>query len=396
MIITLLVFLLILSILVLIHEAGHYFVAKKFGIKVEEFGFGFPLTPPLWQKKKGETLYSFYPVLIGGFVKLYGEDEAGAGRVEVKSEKLKVKNDKDEDRAFYARPLSQRLAVIVAGVVMNILLAVVVYYLYLGIANFKQDLPLIGDPPPVIGANEKIATQIAILDVAKNSPAQKAGITPFSFIVSLNGMAVSDSDTLAKIIKANAGKPISISWKDQKNTLHTASVTPRVHPPKNEGALGIAFSPSRTMTLSYDTPSQKVLSGFSHPTNLMIYNYTALGYLVGVSVKEKNVAPVSQGVSGPIGIGVIVGQVLQIPDLQQRLLTLLNLVGLLSMSLAVVNILPIPGLDGGRFFFIAVEAIIGKKLDPKVEGYIHAAGMVFLLALLFLVSLKDLSQFILK
>src|SRR6266550_636218 len=108
MLITIVVFLLILSGLVLIHEAGHYFVAKKFGIKVEEFGFGFPLTPALWQKKKGETIYSFYPVLIGGFVKLYGEDEAGGGKISVSKEKVshpaEATQDKDEHRAFYARP----------------------------------------------------------------------------------------------------------------------------------------------------------------------------------------------------------------------------------------------------------------------------------------------------
>src|SRR5271169_4061890 len=99
MLVTIIVFLLILSVLVLIHEAGHYFVAKKYGIKVEEFGFGFPLTPALWQKKKGETIYSFYPVLIGGFVKLYGEDEAGSGRISVK-EQTKAEKE-DEKRAFY-------------------------------------------------------------------------------------------------------------------------------------------------------------------------------------------------------------------------------------------------------------------------------------------------------
>src|SRR5882762_8201588 len=109
MLLTIIVFLLILTVLVLIHEAGHYFMAKKFGIKVEEFGFGFPLTPPLWQKKKGETVYSFYPVLIGGFVKLYGEDEAGGGKVTVSAEKSSAGHKSDEKRAFFAKPLWQRI-----------------------------------------------------------------------------------------------------------------------------------------------------------------------------------------------------------------------------------------------------------------------------------------------
>src|SRR5215469_17398490 len=108
MVLTIIVFLLILSVLVLIHEAGHYFVAKKFGIKVEEFGFGFPLTPALWQLQKGETIYSFYPVLIGGFVKLYGEDEAGSGKVSGKDQKV---SKEDEKHAFYSRSLKERIAV---------------------------------------------------------------------------------------------------------------------------------------------------------------------------------------------------------------------------------------------------------------------------------------------
>src|SRR5215213_8888688 len=128
MFVTALVFLLILSILVLIHEAGHYFAAKRLGIKVEEFGFGLPLTKSLFSIKRGETVYSFYPALIGGFVKLYGEDEAGAGRIELPKSELPTK---DKHRAFYARSIGQRTLVIVAGVVMNALLAVVLYYSFL-------------------------------------------------------------------------------------------------------------------------------------------------------------------------------------------------------------------------------------------------------------------------
>lgn len=391
MIVTLLVFLLILSVLVLIHEAGHYFVAKKFGIKVEEFGFGFPLTPPLWQIKRGETLYSFYPVLIGGFVKLYGEDEAGAGRIETKE----VKKDEDEDRAFYARPLGQRVAVIVAGVVMNVLLAVFVYYIFLGISGFKQEIGLIGNPH-FFGNNATVKSQVIVSEIEKNSPAAQAGITPFSTVDSINGKKYTEVEAFAAAIKENTGKQMQITWKDEKNKVHTAMVTPRVKHAKNQGALGVGFYPNRTVTLSYDTPTQKLFSGFVHPANLLVYNFDALGYLISISVKEKTVAPVSQGVSGPVGIGYYVGTIIQLPDVQQRLLQLLNLVGLLSISLAFFNILPIPGLDGGRLFFIILEAVTKRKLDPKVEGYIHAVGMVVLLALLLLVTLKDIHQFFIK
>lgn len=397
MLLTIIVFLLILTVLVLIHEAGHYFVAKKFGIKVEEFGFGFPLTPALWQKQKGETVYSFYPVLIGGFVKLYGEDEAGGGKVSLptKNDELKTKNKDHEHRAFYSRSLGQRITVVVAGVVMNALLAVAIYYVFLAMGNFQAQLPLIGTFH-FFGVDQKVTTQVVISEVEKNSPADKAGITPFSTIESLNGQPTGQINAFAQTIKNSAGKPIVISWQDEKTEKnHTATVIPRLHPPKNQGALGIAFYPEKTVNLAYATPLQKLFSGFVHPANLMAYNFYALGYLIHISVQERNITPVSEGVSGPVGIGYVVGSIIQIPNVSERISQLLNLIGLLSISLAFFNVLPIPGLDGGRLFFLLIEAVTHKKVDPKIEGYIHAVGMAFLLLLLFLVTVKDINQFIL-
>ncbi|HSX09607.1 MAG TPA: M50 family metallopeptidase [Candidatus Saccharimonadales bacterium] len=392
MLLTIIVFLLILTVLVLIHEAGHYFVAKKFGIKVEEFGFGFPLTPALWQKKKGETIYSFYPVLIGGFVKLYGEDDAGGGKLSSKEQAVKKE---DEHRAFYSRSLAQRISVVVAGVIMNTILAVVIYYVFLFMGNFHTQLPLIGTHR-FFGVDQSVTTQVVISEVEKNSPADKAGLTPFSTIQSVNGKPIPELNTFAKVVKENAGLPITIVWQDEKTQKnHTAIVIPRLHPPKNQGALGVAFYPVKTVNLSYDTPMQKLFSGFVHPANLMAYNFDALGYLIHVSVQEKNFAPVSEGVSGPVGIGYVVGSIIQIPNANERIMQLLNLIGLLSISLAFFNVLPIPGLDGGRLLFLVIEAISHKKVNPKVEGYIHAVGMAFLLVLLLLVTVKDINQFFL-
>jgi regulator of sigma E protease len=391
MIITALVFLLILSVLVLIHEAGHYFVAKKLGIKVEEFGFGFPLTPPLWQKKYGETLYSFYPVLIGGFVKLYGEDEAGAGRIAAPKEHKKDK-DPDANRAFFSRSLGQRTAVVIAGVVMNALLAALIYYIFLGMSNFKTELPLIGQHQ-FFGSNQTVQTQVVVSEVSKDSPAEQAGIKPFSRVTAINGKEITEIDIFAKTIKENAGKPITVTWKmDQTGETGIATVTPRQNPPKGQGALGVAFFPVQTVTLAYETPAQKAFSGFVHPANLMAYNFNVLGQLIGVSVREKTAEPISQGVSGPVGIYSVVGQIVDMPDVKERLLQLLNLAGLLSISLAFFNVLPIPGLDGGRLFFIIIEAVIGKKVNPKVEGYFHAIGMILLIGLLLLVTIKDVTQ----
>jgi regulator of sigma E protease len=387
--VTAIVFLLILSVLVLIHEAGHFFVAKKLGIKVEEFGFGLPLTKALFSVKKGETRYSFYPALIGGFVKLYGEDEAGAGRIKIKDERLKIK---DEKRAFYSRPAWQRLSVIVAGVVMNAVLAVAVYYAFLGISNFKTELPLLSDHK-FFAVNQSARSEIVISEVIKDSPADRAGVKPMSRVLSVNGQENFDSDFFVKYIKEQEGKEVSLKLVEiESGAEKKVRITPRVDPPEGEGALGVSFFPVRTAILSYDSASQKLFSGFTHPANLMSYNFAILGDLIKVSVEKKTAEPISQGVSGPVGIFSVVGDVIRIPDMRERVLQILNLTGLLSISLAFFNILPIPGLDGGRLFFIIIETVTRRRLNPKFEATANAIGIAVLIGLIIIVTFKDLSQ----
>jgi regulator of sigma E protease len=390
-IITLLVFLIILSILVLIHELGHYLVARKLNIKVEEFGFGFP--PRAWGKKIGETIYSINWLPIGGFVKLYGEDEAGGGSIQMPASKLP---EKDVDRAFFARPVWQRASVVVAGVVMNVLLAAVIYYLFLGLSGFKTELPMLSNYR-FFGANEKIIDQIYIGSVAKNSPAEKAGMGEFDQVISLNGQPVQSTQFFTDQIRKNKGKPITISWQNIKTGEKSeATLTPRTNPPKGEGALGVAFAAQPTGIISYDTPVQKVFSGFTHSANLALYNVDVLAKLIRESISERSPEKVSDAVSGPVGIFKIVEQFLSYPTLEERLLQLLNLAGLLSVSLAFFNVLPIPALDGGRLFFILIEGVTRKKVNPQFETLTHTVGMIVLLTLLLLVTFKDIFQYILK
>jgi regulator of sigma E protease len=281
---------------------------------------------------------------------------------------------------------------VVAGVVMNTILAVLIFYVFMFISGFRAELPLIGNPH-FFFANQQRTSDIYVVEVAKNSPAEKAKITPFSRIVFVNGKKIVSSQQFSNLIRENKGKEITMEWEDYQSKKHyQATLTPRVNPPKGEGALGVVFAPQETVILTYDTPVQKTFSGIIHPANLMAYNFTAMASLIDLSVKEKNVAPISQGVSGPIGIFSYVGLIINQPDYQKRVLDLLNLAGLLSISLAFFNVLPIPGLDGGRLFFIIIEAIIGRKVNQKVEGYAHAVGMVVLMGLILLVSIKDISQ----
>ena len=387
MIISILVFLILLSILVLIHELGHFIVARKLGIKVEEFGFGFP--PKLWSIRRGETEYSINWLPIGGFVKLYGEDEAGAGRVSTGRQKEIIK---DKDRAFFSKTPWQRAAVVVAGVVMNAVLAIVIFYVFLIVSNFKVELPLLSSHQFLL-VNQKTISDVIVTAVAKNSPAEKAGIKPYVKIIEVNGERVPTTKEFTTIVNKNKGKEVTVVWQD----IHTkkksrAVIVPRVSPPPNQGAIGVAFVPVDTVMLSYDTPLQKILSGIVHPVNLMMYNFDVLGDFIKVSIEKKTTEPLSQSVSGPVGIYSLVGKLVEIPDMKEKILQILNLAGILSISLAFFNILHIPALDGGRLFFILIEAVTGKKVNQRFESTVHTVGMVVLLGFLLFITISDVQK----
>lgn len=399
MIVTILVFLLILSVLVLIHEAGHFFVAKRLGIKVEEFGFGFP--PRLFGKKFGETLYSINWLPIGGFVKLYGEDEAGGGRIEIREKRKETRDKKQEtrkdvNRAFFAKSAWQKATVIVAGVVMNAILAAIIFYIFLGISGFKTELPLLSDYK-FFGVNQTNVEAVVISSIAKNSPAEKQGLKASTKIISVNGQKITDAKNFIETVSQNKGKEIEITWSAlQTNEVHKTKVTPRISPPPQEGALGVGLFSLSTAVLNYKTTIQKTLSGVIHPINLMSYNLNIMGNLIKVSFEKKTTGPLSQGISGPVGIASLTGSILEIENLKEKVLGLLNLAGILSISLAFFNILPIPALDGGRLFFILIEATTGRKVNQRFESLAHTVGMVALLVLMALITFKDIGRIFIK
>lgn len=404
MLVTVFVFLLILSLLVLIHELGHFFVAKKFGIKVEEFGFGFP--PRLFGKKIGETLYSINWLPIGGFVKLYGEDEAplrsGSSRgLHPRSRNFASEGQAgvgfaDTQRAFFAKSAAQRAVVIVAGVAMNAVLAGVIFYAFLGISGFKTELPLLSDYK-FIGVNQTNITEVVISSIAKNSPAEKQGLKFPAKVIAVNGQKIKDSKEFIDIVGKNRGKEIEITWSSlSAKDIRKTKITPRVNPPAREGALGVGLFSLSTAVLNYETPSQKIFSGVVHPINLMSYNLNVMVRLVQVSLEKKTTEPLSQGLSGPVGIASITGSILEIQNLREKILGLLNLAGILSISLAFFNILPIPALDGGRLFFILIEAATGKKVNQRFESITHTIGMIILLFLMALITFKDIGKLFMR
>ncbi len=343
-----------LTVLVLIHELGHFLVAKKFGIKVEEFGLGFP--PRVWGKRIGETLYSINALPIGGFVKLYGEDEAGGGRIG--SGKAVTK---DLHRAFFSRPIYQRLLVVVAGVVMNFLLAIVIItYLFTA-----EGVPVQG-------------SRVTISEVVKGSPAEISGFQKGDLVVKIGNTEIKDTQALISETRKHLGEKLQISIR-RGSDLKIIEVTPRKNFPSNQGPMGVAIT-------------QNVIFN-KHPFPQSLYYGTRQALedswqvVVGFKIVVVDIATrltVPQGVAGPIGMAQLTGEFVRVGPT-----AVLSLVYMLSLSLAVLNILPIPALDGGRFFFIMVEAVTRRKVNPRFEAYAHIVGLVLLLSFLALVSYKD-------
>ncbi len=364
MLVTILVFLLILSVLVLIHEAGHFFVAKFFKIKVEEFGFGLP--PRAFGIKRGETIYSINWLPIGGFVKLYGEDEAGSGKVSLPKEEKQIKA-KDADRAFYSRPVWQRATVVFAGVFMNFVLAVtIVSFLF----------SFIGVP---------VAGKDVIVDqVISGAPAQKAGLKKGDTIVSINSIKIESPDQLVSYTKGHLGEKLILKVKDQKANVRELEVIPRKTYPSDQGPMGVAISQNVT-TKKYPIWEAPFV-GTKEVLNQSVMIGKGLFTVVFQLVTQGSVP---KDVAGPLGIAQLTGTVVGI-----GLPAVLSFVALLSLNLAIINILPIPALDGGRLFFILIEGFTGRKVSPKIENYAHTIGMAVLLGLIALITIHDLLRII--
>ncbi|MBI4117131.1 MAG: RIP metalloprotease RseP [Parcubacteria group bacterium] len=356
---TAIIFIIVLGVLVLVHEAGHFYVAKKAGMKVEEFGFGFP--PRLFGIKRGETVYSINLIPFGGFVKIYGEDG----------------EDRGNSRSFASKPAGRRAQVIVAGVLMNFLLAAVL----LGFGNF---LGLrIG-----LAGNEDFAAKdikIQIIQVSQNSPARAAGLKALDEIRRLqkdgDALEPKSVEEVQGFVKKYGGEEIDLIIARNGEEIDLKLV-PRKNPPAGQGAIGVNLA--KTGVVSY--PWYEAIWRGIRDTGVM-----AVNILIALGVFFKNLFVNSSligDVSGPVGVAVLTGQAAGL-----GFNYLLQFVALLSINLAVLNIIPFPALDGGRLLFIGIEKLKGSPIPKKIEGLVNAAGFAFLIALMIWITIKDVSKF---
>ncbi len=376
--ITIIIVLLIISFLVVVHELGHYWAARKNGIRVEEFGVGYP--PRLFGKKFGETLYSINLVPFGGFVKIAGEDD---------------ENVKEDDVGSFANKTPwQKSQVLLAGVFMNLILGFVLYYILFFFTGFKSFyIPMFFDYKFKLG-NERVY-ETMIFDIEKDSPAYKAGIKNGEVVLTVDGVSVKDVYGLREALSGKAGESVEVVTADVNAISSKESKVYTLIPEKNKikgsddssAIIGVYLGEAKS--ISYDTFVQKIFAGPMHVYNMLSYSLSTIGKVIGISVETKDIEPVASSMTGPVGLFNILGSIIEDID-GRKILILIDTVALISLGFAFTNLLPIPALDGGRTMFRIYEGITKKKVDQKFEARVHNIGMITLLVLVALITFKDI------
>lgn len=364
----------VLGFLIFIHEAGHFIAAKRAGVKVEEFGFGFPFPGKIWSFKKGETTYSINWLLAGGFVRLYGEDSGAHS---------------DDPRSFSGKSVWVRIAIAAAGVVINILFAFLLFTILLASMGFKQDFPLRVPNKFPFGTQTNYGL-ITFID--KDSPASVAGLKFGDKIITVDGRSLSDAGVIRTYIKEKAGNQVELVVQNtSESKSRVIDVTPRKNPPLNQGSLGVGLE--QGATIAYNSLPEKIFVGVLHSGNMLEYQWVGMKSLFAQSVKEGSVQPIASQSSGPIGIVAIFGLVLQGGG-WSALQGLLMLTAIISLLLGFFNLLPIPAVDGGRLFFFYIEAIRGKKVNANIENRVHTVGFIVLLFLFVIIAFNDIYKLV--
>jgi regulator of sigma E protease len=363
MIITILVVVLIFGLLVFVHELGHFLAARRSGVEVEEFGFGFP--PRAYGKKVGRTIYSINWLPLGGFVRLKGEDSA----------------DKSKG-SFGAAPFRKKLKILTAGVLMNVVTA---YVILAGLAYFGIPASVARSLSSAPVARED-AANVLVLGVADGSPAARAGIVKGESIVSINGKVLATDRELTQTTKELAGTKVIMVVRNEDGAKRVIDVQLRdAEEGKKSGYLGV--SPFETHEVSYGARSPLVAAEMTWNLLWGTFKGFALGIAGLLRIGGQAGTEAAATVTGPVGIVVLLNNVLQL-----GLSYVLFFVASISASLAVINILPIPALDGGRTFLLIVQRLSGKTLSPEREALVHMIGFVALIALMIVITVVDVQR----
>jgi regulator of sigma E protease len=345
MFVTAIVFIFILAGLIFVHELGHYATARMAGVKVEEFGIGFP--PRIFGYKRGETVYSLNWIPLGGFCKLLGEE------------------DPSDPRSLAAKSVPVRLMVLGAGSFMNIMLP----FLLLSIAFMVPRQVIVGD--------------VFVEDVAAESPAAVAGFQPGDAILSVAGDDVQNIGDIVYGIHLNLGEETSFTLLGADGTERTVTAVPRWDPPEEQGAVGIQLRMDNLREVSESDPFWRAIPK----------SFTTVGETFALLRNEVTtwfVRETPPQVTGPVGIFQLTGEVSEAGPSY-----LLQFAAFLSLNLGLINLFPLPALDGGRIVFVLIEvARRGKRVSPRTEGLVHLVGFVMLITLMLVIGYFDVVRVI--
>lgn len=357
------IFIVVLVVLIVAHEFGHFIIAKKSGIRVDEFGVGFP--PKLWGKKMGETEYTVNAIPFGGFVKIFGENP-GEPTIDT------------DPRSFSNKPREIQALVVAGGIIFNILFAWILIS-----AGYMIGMPASQDSAP-FGAPVRNSA-VVITEVRAETPAATAGLVAGDAIKALRApdatLAPKGAGEIGPFIAAHAGEELAIAY-ERNGKPGEVTVTPVEGVVPDRAAIGIAMDDIGTVRL---WPHQALWQGGVMTASLTAETAKGIAqFFKDLFVRDE--AALAQ-VMGPVGLVGVVGDAASV-----GFSYLLLLAALISINLAIINLIPFPALDGGRLLFIAIEAARGKAINPRVTNTANAVGFALLIALMVLVTWSDIAK----
>ncbi|RLC37117.1 RIP metalloprotease RseP [Candidatus Falkowbacteria bacterium] len=373
MFLTIITFLIVLSLLVFVHEFGHFWVARRFGLKPEEFGFGFP--PRAWgiyRSKEGgwkttrgnkevkdaaDTIYSVNWLPLGGFVKL-GEDDI---------------EETNNPNHFNNKPIWQRAAILLAGVTMNVVLAAVLISF-----GFMVGLPQATEG---LSSSAKVSREkIQIIEILPDSPADEASLEIGDIILEINNNKFIKSEELQKYVAANTGREL-VYKIESGGEMVEKRITPKIIEETQAGGIGVGIVESGIVRYPVHIAIWEGLRTTFLLTWFIIVAFYDLikGLILGQGVSIE--------LGGPVKIAQITGDAVRM-----GFAYLINFAALLSINLAIINAFPFPALDGGRILFLIIEKIKGSPVKKEVEAVFHNIGFALLMLLILLITYKDIAR----
>lgn len=385
MLLTIVIFILVLSVLVFGHELGHFFVARRLGVKAEEFGFGFP--PRIfgvyrngkgkWRRVVGNrsieelnknededkipgnksTVYSLNWLPVGGFVKIKGENDNGL----------------NEPNSFASKKIWQRALILSAGVIMNILLAWIIFSIgyMIGLPQATENLA----KNAVVSEQQLIVAQIM-----PDSPAAQVGLAANDIILSVDGDEIVKQEDLQALTNSRVGEELSLVI-NRGGEEQTMNITPVLNEDSGRGEIGVAVLSGGLVRYPFFTAIWEGLKTTAWMLKEIVVMFISL--IVGLFTSNG----LASQVAGPIGIANFTGQMARL-----GLVYLMQFTAFLSLDLAVLNFLPFPALDGGRVLFLLIEKIKGSPVRRDVEAIIHNSGFILLIAVVILVTFRDIMR----